>query len=260
MPKQKQQQKFLECPLLATPRDLYSNWIQLLLGQLLENKNKYKHLPLLLHTINHLFSSAHNVTKSNGSNNKKPGTNRFSHQKAQMWFLRCMAIACYCEELQRSRTAGKGLWHIWNVTRVYLEGILIETENSQLRSESLTSFPPPKQEIPGGKLIPFQPWLLKAEGKGALSWPGRVTSDFMLLLGTLLNPVVWSWERDTPKKKKLLNWYHSYLWRSRKSIGSARSVPWASCFLTSRSRRVCCVRSINNSPGEIQISTSHLLG
>lgn len=90
------------------------------------------------------------------------------------------------------------------MTRVYLEGILIETENSQLRSESLTSFPPPKQEIPGGKLIPFQPWLLKAEGKGALSWPGRVTSDFMLLLGTLLNPVVWSWERDTPKKKSCL--------------------------------------------------------
>lgn len=45
--------------------------------------------------------------------------------------------------------------------------------------ESLTTFPAPKQEIPGGKLLLFQLCLLlKPEVKGALRQPGSVSPLF----------------------------------------------------------------------------------
>ena len=140
-----------------------------------------------------------------------------------MWFLHHMVTVCYCKEFQRSRIAGRSLWHIWNVAQVYLKGLLIETENSQLRSESLRSFPPSKLESPGGKMILFQLWLLKPEGKGALRWLGNAWPLISCCAVHPMNPLQWAWEKAD--EQQLLNWCHGYLRVRSKLICSARSVP-----------------------------------
>lgn len=121
-----------------------------------------------------------------------------------MWFLQSMSIVCYCEELQRSRIAGKGLWHIWYRGWVYLQGILIETENSQLRLESLTTFPALKQEILGGKLLLFQSCLLlKPELKRPLFGQAMCHLWFRAALCALPNPMVKTWLKRKMKKRCL---------------------------------------------------------